>query len=355
MPIPQLRTEILCRLLMIAGCLLLLNGCYLLKQGSRILKYTTESVPIRTLQNREDTPDSLRQFLSLVQQIRRFAGDSIGLAKNKNFTSYVTIDKDYLVDVVSAAGKDNFTPYSWHYPLFGGFPYKGFFDRADARREADKLTERGYDVFIGRVDAFSTLGFFSDPLYSFMKNFSVFDLANLIFHEQTHATLFIKNKIQFNEELATFIGTQGALRFIRTTYGESSDQYVSAQKASHDADTFMALIHSLHRDLSALYESGLPYEEKVQKKQTIISAFQDSISRNYDLIFQTPSYRNLPKMTINNAFISVEMTYTIDLKIFFRLYEKKNHDLHATLASLMSLKKTKGDPNEALKKMLIQP
>ena len=322
-----------------------LSGCYLIKQGWYVVKYTREAVPIKKLENNPATPDSLRRFLSLVQDIRAFASDSIGLRRNSNFSTYVAINQKYLVNVVYGAGKTNFTPYEWWFPFFGKFPYKGYFELPDAKKEAKKLMDRGFDAYIGAVDAFSSLGFFSDPVYSFMKHFSVFRIASLIIHEQTHATLYIKNQSQFNEEMAMFMGAEGALWFIKSHWGESSAQYQSALGQQKDSDTYFKLIRSLYQKLKAVYDSKDSEMHTLDKKQWIIKSFKDSVAANYDSIFSSPDYRGLATMNINNALIAVDMTYTYDLNRFYELFEKKNHNLRATLAALVGLKKKKGDPH----------
>jgi predicted aminopeptidase len=337
---------------LLACCILLLSGCYLWKQGTRVLSYTSRSVPISRLMKRPDTQDSLRRFFLLVNEIRAYAADSIGLAKNSNFTTFVSIDRPYLIDLVSAAGKTDFVPYTWCYPFFGCWPLRGYFDSADALREAKRLKKLDLDVSLGRAEAFSTLGFLSDPVYSFMKKYSVYRIANLIIHEQTHTTVYVKNQVDFNEELATFVGSEGALGFIWSKYGDTSGQYQNAMKESKDIDTYYRSIRSLYRALSALYTGTIPQKEKLQKKLEIIAGFKDSIARNYNAIFLTSEYRGIEKTDINNAFISLDMTYTLDLDLFYRLYEKENRDLRKTVAAVKALSRKKGDCKETLKRLL---
>jgi predicted aminopeptidase len=330
------------------------SGCYLLKQGICVVKYSAHSVPIKKLVARPETPDSLKQFLNLVSEIRRFAHDSIGLAENSNYSAYVSIDKPYLINAVCASGTVDFNPYKWCYPLFGCWPLRGYFDKQDAQQEAARLAKKGYDVYVGRVDAFSTLGFFSDPVYSFMKAFPVYRIADLIMHEQTHATIYVKNQVDFSEELASFFGSEGALWFIRSKFGEASDVYATAVKLSKDNDTYYRLIRSLYAGLSAVYgDSGMPLVGKIAKKQEIIAGFKDSIARNYDSIFCTRAFKGLEKTEINNAFISIDMTYSRDLDLFYLLYAEKNHDLRATLAAIKSIKKMSGNYKKNMRKLLM--
>jgi predicted aminopeptidase len=275
----------------------------------------------------------------------------VGLKKNNNYTTFVKVDRKYLVDVVFAAGKDNFTPYQWHFPFFGSFPDKGYFDRRDAEAEARRLDMKGYDTYVGRAGAFSTLGFFSDPIYSFMKDFSLFEIASLIIHEETHATLFIKNQVRFNEEMATFFGAEGALRFIRAKFGDSSEQFINAEKQSRDYRTYIGLIDSLYLRLKTVYEEKISIQDKLHKKQETIDWFKEFVTVKYDSLFQTRNYQGLKKVAINNAFISADITYAFDLKDFYALYQKDNKNFKTMLSSLKVLNNSKVDPHEVMRKL----
>jgi len=333
---------------------MLFSGCYLLKQGVFMLKYSTRAVPIQRIVARPETSDSLKQFLNLVTEIRTFAHDSIGLAKNKNYSTYVSIDKAYLIDAVCACGPLDFTSYTWCYPLFGCWPLRGYFDKQDAKKEAERLSNKGFDVYIGRVDAFSSLGFFSDPVYSFMRDFSVYSIADLIIHEQTHATIYVKNQVDFDEELATFMGSEGALWFIRSKFGPNSEAYENALKLSKDNVTYYRLAKALYEKLLVVYtDSAMARPVKLAKKHDIIEGFKDSLSRNYDSIFQTKAYRGLEKTTINNACIAVDMTYSIDLGLFYELYAQNRRDLRATLALILPLKKKSGNYKQNMRELLL--
>ena len=122
-------------------------------------------------------------------------------------------------------------------PFHGQAPYKGFYERPDALAEAARLKKEGYDVIVRKVDAFSTLGFTKDPVYSFMKKYSPYELASTIIHEQTHATLWVKGQTDFNEELADFVGETGALEWIAARFGAPSEEYRSAVDEKADSET----------------------------------------------------------------------------------------------------------------------
>lgn len=324
-------------------------NCYLLKQGIYILDYNRKAVDIDSMLRDSSDNAKLVEFLETVKEIRRYATDSVGLKKNKNYYKYVKTDRDYLVNVLSACDKTSFNQYQWCFPLFGCVPYKGFFEKKDAEREARKLSAKEKDVNIDEVDAFSTLGILSDPIYSFMQSYSIYGLASLILHEQTHATIFIKNQVRFNEEAASFIGTQGAINFIKSKYGENSEQYKNIFLAQADYETYVSSLRKLYQELKSVYDSKVYTKEmKLAEKEKIINAYKEYISRNYDSLFKTQRYKRIEKAKINNAFLSVRMTYSMNLDLFTKLYVKNNSDLKATVAYLKSLKKVKSKDIEKI-------
>lgn len=342
------------RLVLALSVLLMFNGCYLMKQGASLLKYQWRAESIDKMLKKEDLSPDLREFLLLVKEVRSFAMDTIGLKRNKNYLKYVRVDRDYMVDVVVASRPDTFEVYKWWFPFFGRFPYKGFFDKKDAQKEAGKLHEKGYDVVVRKADAFSTLGFFSDPVYSFMIDYSVFGLASLIVHEQMHATLFVKNEIEFNEEMATFVGNEGGLLFVEKKFGKDSDQYRAAVLALEDYATYVGLLRSLYNELKEMYASGITKEQKLESKERIIKQFRSDVASNYDSLFRTERYRRLDNVKINNASLASKMTYNLDMSLFYELYDSRGKDLRATVSALKSLKKVKKDHKKYIRDVLLQ-
>ncbi len=330
------------------------TNCYLFKQGIYLINYNSKAESIDTLLKDPSTNSELTKFLMLVKEIRKYAIDSIGLNNNTNYSRYVKINRDYLVDVLSACDAVSFNQYQWCFPFFGCVPYKGFFERKDAEREAKKLSNQGKDVNIDEVDAFSTLGFFSDPVYSFMRSYSEYSLASVIIHEQTHAAIFIKNQISFNEETATFVGNQGAINFIKQKYGDGSEQYKNIFLSQMDHDTYLSSLRNLYKDLKQIYESKIyTKDHKLGLKDEVIKKYKENIRNNYDSLFKTQGYRQIDKIKINNAFLSVRMTYSQNIELFNKLYAKKSNNLKATLAFLKQLKKIKNKkPEEYIKSEL---
>jgi len=340
-------------LLLIPLCLLpLFSGCYLLKQGTYLLSYNSRSRPIEKVLTQESIRGDVQAMLSRVEEIRRYAVEEIGLEDNRNYTRYLELNRDYLVDVVSACEADSFTPHEWRFPLFGSFPYKGFYEPEDAQRVASRLERRGLDVWVRQVDGFSTLGFFSDPIYSFMTEYSLFALADLIIHEQTHATVFVKNEIQFNEELATFVGREGALSFLRDRYGEDSEAYRQALASLGDWSRYRDRVIELYDELETLYRNETDRRTILAEKRRIVEDFNQRLRSEAAALFQSDRYRSFEGIPVNNAYILSFVRYSQDLDIFYKLYEARGGDLKATVETLKQVEKVKGSPKEYLQRLV---
>jgi predicted aminopeptidase len=319
----------------------LFSGCYTLCQGAALLSYLNRAVPLESLAEETgegETGESPAAFVARVQDIRRFAMEELGLRESRNYTRYVEIDRDYLAAVVSACAKDSFTRHEWWFPVVGKVPYKGFFDPKDARKEREKLEKRDLDVWVRGVDAFSTLGWFRDPLYSYMRDYPPHRLANLLIHELLHATVFLQGHVQFNEELAEFVGSEGARLYIEKTYGVDSEEYRMIGASDKDSAIFLAFIRELIAELEAVYMSGADREEKLRRKAEIIQEAQARFDAEYDAMFQNDNYRGFSKLKVNNAYLELYRLYYEEDAFFKDLYERSGRDLPRLIAAARTLK-----------------
>ncbi|GHV85748.1 hypothetical protein AGMMS50230_13560 [Spirochaetia bacterium] len=301
----------------------LFSGCYTLKQGNTMLGYLGHAIPLEELSASADSdPANTAAFVKRVMDIRRFAMEELGLKESKNYTRYVELDRDYLAAVVSACAADSFTRHEWRFPVVGTVPYKGFFDSEDAKKEAARLKAEGLDVWIRGVDAFSTLGWFRDPLYSYMKNYTDYQLADLIIHELLHATVFVRGRVQFNEQLAEFVGTQGARLYIESRYGTGSGEYQSIDRSAADGLAFRRFLSELGAELETLYSrTDLNREAKLAEKERIIKAAQERFDHEYETRFQSDNYRGFAKLPVNNAYLDLYRLYNEEDNFFADLYE----------------------------------
>jgi predicted aminopeptidase len=325
----------------------LFSGCYTLKQGFTMLGYLNRAVPLESLMEASASPAD-REFAERIGDIRRFAVRELGLRESANYTKYVAIDRDYLAAVVSVSAPDAFVRHEWWFPVVGRVPYKGFFDPAGARKERAKLEKRGLDVWVRGVDAFSTLGWFRDPLYSYMRDYPVYRLADLIIHETLHATVYLPGHSQFNEELAEFIGTEGARLYVEKTFGPDSAEYREMVHSEADRAAFLAYIQELIAGLETLYAGPGPREEKLLKKAAIIEAALERFDAEYDTRFQSDNYRGFSSLPVNNAYLDLYRLYYAGGEYFKALYERSGGDLPKFIAAAKTLTpKTAGDDPRA--------
>jgi predicted aminopeptidase len=333
-----------------------LSGCYTLKQGTTYLGYLGRAVPLESLLESpapklvlgEDDSEILeaeknRRFVEQVQDIRRFAMEELGLNMSKNYTHYVKLDRDYLAAVVSASAADSFSRHDWKYPVVGSLPYKGFFKVEDARKERAKLEKKNLDVWVRGVDAFSTLGWFKDPLFSFMRDYSPYQLADLIIHESLHATVFLKGEAQFNEELAEFVGSEGARLYMETRFGIDSVEYQDMLTAKEENRRFTAFIRELIAQLQTLYQSNLEREEKLREKERIIDTARERFRAEYDSRFSRDNYRGFSEMQINNAYLELFRLYYAEDAYIAGLYTRSGKNLSEFIAAAKSMPR-KGPP-----------
>jgi predicted aminopeptidase len=324
----------------------LFSGCYTLKQGVTMLGYLNRAIPLEQIEDVE--------FTELVNDIRRFAMEELGLAMSKNYTRYVELDRNYLAAVVSASARDSFRRHDWHFPIVGALPYKGFFNIEDARKEGAKLEQKDLDVWIRGVGAFSTLGWFRDPLFSYMRNYSVYRLANLIIHELVHATVFIRGQIQFNEELAEFIGNEGARQFIESRYGTDSEEYRAMLINHVDNENFVAFIQELIAELDILYSSPICREAILAEKELIINAAKERFDAEYETRFKSDNFRGFSSLQINNAYLELYRIYYAQDTFFADLFETSGRDLPAFIAAAKTITRRGGNPRLQLENALLR-
>jgi predicted aminopeptidase len=328
----------------------LFSGCYTIKQGVTLLRLMNRAVPLEKTDNEE--------FISLVNDIRKFAMEELGLAMSKNYTRYVELDRDYLAAVVSASAKDSFRRHEWRFPVVGSMPYKGFFNIEDARKERTKLEKKDLDVWVRKVDAFSTLGWFKDPLYSYMSGYSVGRLADLLIHELVHATVFIKGQVKFNEEFAEFIGSEGAKLYVESRYGKDSKEYRESFSSDGEYKNYVAFIQELIAELDRLYSREIDRETKLIEKEKIISAAKERFNAEYETRFSSDNYRGFSALPVNNAYLELYRIYHAQDNFYSDLYERSGRELPAGkalpdfVAAAKTIKK-KGDPKVQLEKALL--
>jgi predicted aminopeptidase len=342
---------------------LFLSSCYVVTQGLRYLSIRSEAVSVERALADPGTSPELRSLLERTRSIRLFAVEELGLKETKNYSTVVTLDSDRLATVVQACAELSFERWLWRYPFVGPLPYRGYFDPADAEKEAERLRAKGLDVITRPVDAFSTLGYLSDPLFSFMASYDEAEIAELIIHEMTHATVFIKGRRidpdtgsridieSFNEELATFVGREGSLRYLERRHGPHSPQVEAARSRRHDAEAYAAFLRGTAEELETLYRSALGDDEKRLRKAEIIAARAALFSQIYNDLFETDSYRDAPMAGINNAYLDLYRLYEGESGLYREYLEKScAGDLKIFITSISRIASGRADPKAVMRR-----
>jgi predicted aminopeptidase len=187
-----------------------------------------------------------------------------------------------------------------------------------------------------------------------MKEYPVHRLADLIIHESLHATVYLKNQAQFNEELAEFVGSEGARLYIEKTFEADSDESRAISASDGDSAAFLAFVRGLIAELETLYAENLPREEKLQKKAEIIRAAQSRFAETYDAVFHNDNYRGFSDLPVNNAYLDLYRLYYEEDHYFRDLYLRAGSDLRRFIAAAKTLKtaRSRDDPRAQLEQAL---
>jgi len=319
-----------------------LNGCgagYVLRAGYEEARLLWRRQPIATVLAAPDLDPATRAKLELVEQTRAFAAAQLGLRVGGSYTSLATVDAGQIVHVVSAAPRDRLAPLTWWFPIVGEVPYRGYFDRADAEAFAARLEREGNDTLVRPAVAFSTLGWFDDPLLSTMLRDDASRLVETVIHELTHATRYVPNHAAFNESLAMFVGLRGAERF----FAARGDLTVSAGVAARwtDALTFSDALGVVSARLDTAYASGVDETQRA----ALFADLQRQVAGRQWL---TAEYAGFWRRPLNNAVVVHDQLYADRLPLFDAALQCMGGDLRATLAAILSGVDDAADPFAAV-------
>lgn len=315
-------------LLIIVLCLVWHNMLiYAISQGKGQLTIVWNSQPIEEVLEDASFPDSLKQKLKLIIEIKQYAIDSIGIYPSDNYSIVYNQWNKPILLTVSACEPYSFKAKEWTFPILGTVSYKGFFNKADAQKEISALKGKGYDVDVYSPSGWSTLGWFKDPILSNMLYKSEGQLANLIIHELTHGTIYVKNNVTFNENLASFIGDKGAENFLIHKYGINSIQYTDYEQSKTDEKCYNEYILKCAERLDSLYSTlsvNDKEEIKKQKKNKLIMEIVVGVNR-LPLYKKKNYFRySLQAFTEKNAFFMAFARYDSQYEIFDKEYMEKH-------------------------------
>ncbi|MET0230540.1 MAG: aminopeptidase [Rhodanobacteraceae bacterium] len=259
----------------------------------------------------------VRERLVETQEARRFASDALGLPRNGSYTSYVDLGRPYVTWNVFATPEFSVDPVTHCFPFAGCVAYVGFFDRATAEREAEASRAAGDDVAVEGTSAYSTLGWFSDPILSSMMRWSDDELDGVIFHELAHQLVYVGDDSAFNESFATFVQQEG----LREWRASRSRPLPDPEEVVRDAE-FSALVLDLRDRLRAVYASGKPVDAMRAAKVREIEAFRERYRQLRDAGWGgNTSYDGWVEKPINNARLVPFGLYDRWVPAFARLFD----------------------------------
>jgi predicted aminopeptidase len=281
----------------------------------------------------EEEQDKLR----LIMQVRLFAMEQLGLHADDSYTTFVDVGGPYVTYNVSAAPKDALHPYLWWFPIVGRVPYKGYFNQEAALRQAHKLEVRGYDTYVRGVRAYSTLGYFEDPILSSMLAYPDFALIDTIIHELVHRTVWVRGSVSFNESLASFVAAQGVLAYLAAQHGADAPPSQLYQDLRADAQVFRAYMHDVVQRLETLYAGSLSRADKLRQREQIFAA----AASDYPSVFprmKTKRYqRYFERRTLNNAVLLSFRRYNRDMSFFERAFAAHDGDIRRLIGFFKTL------------------
>lgn len=329
----------------VLGAILLFTGCragYVMHAAVGEARLLSNAMPVQEALGNGTLNPHQREKLLLVSEIKDFGEKELGLKKTSSYeTVYIGSDRPPIY-TVAAAPKDTLTLKTWWFPIVGRMPYLGFFDLEAARAEKAKLLQDGLDVVIGRAEAYSTLGWFNDPLTLNLLGGSEADLAEIILHEMTHTSLYVKGQGEFNEGLAQIVGKWGAFLFLEKFRGPAHPHTLEAMAAIEDERLFSSYLNSVLEDLQRLYDSPLPLEEKLQRREDVFARCRENFE-SMKSRFKTQRFIFFGQAPLNNAYLMALSLYHRNFPVFEAVLEQNGNSLRAMLLFFRSLSEQDGN------------
>jgi predicted aminopeptidase len=322
---------------------------YLSRAGIEEIRILDHRVPISHLALDRKTPAALKAEAKLVLDVREYAA-GLGLEAKETYTTYSDVGRDTLLLVLTASPRNCICPVTWRYPIAGRVPYKGFFNFKDAQAAAAKYAKRGDDVNLRPSDAFSTLGWFNDPLLSTALTPDSMELAATVFHEIAHNTLWVKGATDFNESFAQWVGYRATQMFFLSR-GDTAVA-LRAEGRWQDEQTLGTYYSLLLDRLDSLYALKLPPAANDSGRSIIAQWSEDTLESGFGPILHTYRVVHAPVRPINNAALIGVRLYRTNLELFDDWDRSNGNDL---IKSVYRLQQLVGDAHgdEAFKRMRV--
>jgi predicted aminopeptidase len=323
-----------------AAAVLSPTGRYLVRAAWAEAHILARRRPIAEVIADPATPPAIRAKLRVVLDARRFAADSLGLRAGRSFTTFARLDHDTLVLVLSGAYRDRLKPLTWWFPIVGRVPYKGYFDFAAAVRDAGALQSAGFDTYVRPAAAFSTLGWFNDPVVSTTLRADTLDLANTVIHELTHNTFYAPGHADFNESFANFVGARGAAAFFRSR----GDSAAAATEAARWADEkvlgdFWTWVYNTLDSAFRRHPGDRPADRaaRLAARDTVFAMARDSLASSVPQRLRTIPAWALSRVRLDNAVLLARRVYLTDLDDFDAVYTRCGGDVRRAVRQIIAI------------------
>lgn len=318
---------------MLAGCAS--PGYYLQAIGGQI-EILRASRPLDEALVDPHIPQDVRQRLLVASKMRDFASRELGLPDNRSYRKYADLHRPFVTWNVFAAEPLSVEPKRWCFPVAGCVGYRGYFSEAAARQFADSLRGQDYDVFVAGIPAYSTLGWFADPILNTFIHYPDIELARLLFHELAHQLLYVGGDTAFNESFAVTVEEAGVRRWVAAN-GTPAQREEFERREQHRRD-FNALVSGARSRLSAIYESPLTDAEKLAEKKQALEQLQ----ADYRIIRdgRWGGYKGYDRWFaagINNATLASIGLYLQDVPAFQSMLAENGNDLPRFYAAVRAL------------------
>ena len=331
-----------------------LSGCspfYVMRAAYEEGKILWRREPIANFIERPDIAADTKEKLALVLAVREYAKNTLKLNVGKSYSTYSYVDRPELTYILTAAPKTELKPYTWWFLVVGRVPYKGYFSREEAETAAEELRAEGYDTNVRTSAAFSTLGWFNDPLLGHLLKYDKVTLAEVVFHELFHSTLYVKGAGNFNESVANFVGGRAAIDFFRDKFGEGSAEHQRAVRNWEAELEFSGFIERFAGALTELYTRNIPYEDKLRLREAVFSQFKNEWADRL-ASRSTHRFRGFAYQPMNNAVIIHYLLYLRNLEIFESIYQAEGQNLVRTIAVIRDAVEKGGEPFEQVRGLI---
>lgn len=337
-------------------CLFLLNGCAQISYYYQLLEGQAEIIqrmkPLEEVLTSPTTPIALREQLQQAKEIRQFAIEKLLLPDNASYTQFVDLKRKFVVWNVYAAPRFSLKSKQWCFPIVGCLSYRGYFSPELAFLEADELKKEGFDVYVAGIRAYSTLGWFSDPLLNTMLSTEIWQLAALIFHELAHQLLYVSDDSTFNESFASAVEEIGLQLWLEQHKSELD--FKSYQLAKQRHHQMISLVLKTKEKLAALYEETLPEYEMLNLK----NQFLEELQTEYKKLKETEwdNYQGYEQwfVEINNAKLLSVAMYEEYVPAFKKLFENNQRNFERFYQSVRLLAAAPKDERQLKLAQLLQ-